>query len=134
MNSHQQQLLQILQIKPVQLRADFLHFQPEHTHIDAHALPNATHVEIPTAEPRQLSDQIPVEFTAFAADIQRALQLCQPHFTWRCSAQLLQSELNGTEILTPELAKLTAPALKQQLWQLLAQYLSPQQADQDEPI
>ncbi|RVU37369.1 hypothetical protein EOE67_10840 [Rheinheimera riviphila] len=133
MNSHQQQLLQLLQIKPVQLHADFSRFQPQHQRIDVHELPNATSVEMPAAEPIQLSNQIPVEFTSFAADIQQALQLCQPQFRWCWSAQLPQSELNGTEIHTPELAALTAPALKQQLWQLMAQYLSPQQADQDEP-
>jgi hypothetical protein len=133
MNSHQQQLLQLLQIKPVQLYAGFQHFQPEHSHISADELPNASIVEVAAAEPMQLWHQIPAEFTSFAADIQQALQLCQPHFTWRWSAQLQQSELNGTEIHTPELAALTAPALKQQLWQLIAPYLSPQQAGHDEP-
>jgi len=133
MNPHQQQLLQLLQIKPVQLYAGFQHFQPEHTKIVADELPNAIVVDTSAAEPMQLSNQIPAEFTAFAADIQQALQLCQPHFTWSWSAQLQQSELNGTEIHTPELAALTAPALKQQLWQLMAPYLSPQQAGHDEP-
>ena len=132
MNSHQQQLLQLLQIKPVQLHAEFLRFQPEHQRSDELALPLATAIEISEVMSMQFSTQIPAEFTCFAADIQRALQLCQPQFSWSWSAQLQQSALNGTALHTPELAALTAPLLKRQLWQLLSPFLSSQQADPDE--
>jgi hypothetical protein len=134
MNSHQQQLLQILQIKPVQLHADFSRFQPfnEAEQLVSPTVSNLTISDTNTSADIVFSHQVPAEFAALAADVQRALQLYLPEFTWRRSAQLQQCELlsaemksaamNSPEIHTPDLVSLANPGLKQQLWQLMSQY------------
>jgi DNA polymerase III psi subunit len=129
MNSHQQQLLQLLQIKPLQLHADFQQFQPLNESSPL-VLPAILNAEINGANASAgiiLSNEIPAEFSALAADIQRALQLYLPDLLWRWSAQLQQCELHSTEIHsteihTPDLAALANPALKQQLWQFMSQH------------
>ncbi len=134
MNSHQQQLLQFLQIKPLQLHADFQHFQPLNAseQLVSPTVSNLAISDSNTSANVIFSLQIPTEFAALAADVQRALQFYLPEITWRRSAQLQQCELltaemNSTEIHTPDLASLANPALKQQLWQLMSQH-----ADHDE--
>ena len=127
MNPHQQQLLQLLQIKTVQLRAEFEQFQP------ADVISQITHNSQPASaavEPQQQTtdlqaiSQVPAEFSALVADIQQALQYYLPDYGWRWSAQLTQSILVENEIQTPELSILRSKVLKQHLWQLISQHSS----------
>ena len=133
MNPHQQQLLQLLQIKSLQLYAGFKHFQPlvEDPHGVTTLVAKTNAVDEPVAESGQWPDQIPQEFTALAADIQLAIQLYLPDFSWFCSRQLQQSALIDRAIHTPDLPALTDPFLKQQLWQLMLQQQVAPQVDQD---
>jgi hypothetical protein len=133
MNSHQQQLLQLLQIKPLQLYAGFQHFQPlsEHPHDVTNLVAKTSAVDQAIAESGQSTEQISLAFTALAADIQLAMQLYLPDFPWVCSRQLQQSALIDNAIHTPDLPALTDPFLKQQLWQLMLQQQVAPQVDQD---
>jgi len=124
MNPHQQQLLQLLQIKPVQLHAEFQHFQPFNESVPV-VLPTMSHGEIIGANASaevMFSNKNPSEFAVLAADIQRAFQLYLPDMVWRWSAQMQQCELHNAEIQTPDLAALANPAFKQQLWQFMSQH------------
>jgi hypothetical protein len=123
MNSHQQQLLQILQIKPLQLYSDFEQFQAEE--LIATLSKQSNSEELTThamAEYLQPISQIPAEFSALAADIQLAIQDYLPNVGWRWSTQLVESELKETEIQTPDFLTLTTSASKRQLWQVMSQY------------
>ncbi|MFN6971326.1 MAG: hypothetical protein ACK4NN_10705 [Rheinheimera sp.] len=122
MNPHQQQLLQILQIRPLQLQVGFEQFQAEEV-IASLAKPSNSEDLTHTIEDHlQPISQIPTEFSALAADIQQAIQEYLPNVGWRWSSQLDVCALQGTEIQTPNLSMLTTAAGKRQLWQVMSQH------------
>ena len=121
MNPHQQQLLQILQIKPLQLQVGFEQFQAEEL-IASLAKPSNSEDLTPAIEDHlQPISQIPTEFSALTADIQQAIQEYLPNVGWRWSSQLDVCALQGTEIQTPNFSMLTTAAGKRQLWQVMSQ-------------
>lgn len=122
MNPHQQRLLQLLQIKPLQLHAGFEKFQAEELIVNISKQSNPEKTTYAIAEHLQTFSQIPAEFSALAADIQQAIQEYLPKVGWRWSTQLVGAELKGTEIQTSNLSNLTTSAAKRQLWQLMSQH------------
>ena len=124
MNPHQQQLLQILQIKPLQLQVGFEQFQAEECIASLEKPSDSEDLTHSMAEHLQPISQIPSEFSALAADIQQAIQEYLPNVGWRWSTQLDVCALQGTEIHTPNLSKLTTAAGKRQLWQVMLQHSS----------
>jgi hypothetical protein len=122
MNPHQQQLLQILQIRHLQLQVGFEQFQAEEV-IASLAKPSNSEDITPAIEVHlQPISQIPTEFSALTADIQQAIQEYLPNVGWRWSSQLDVCALQGTEIQTPNLSMLTTAAGKRQLWQVMSQH------------
>ena len=121
MNPHQQQLLQILQIKPLQLQVGFEQFQAEELIANLAKPSNSENLTHAIEDHLQPISQIPTEFSALAADIQQAIQEYLPNVGWRWSSQLDVCALQGTEIQTPNLSMLTTAAGKRQLWQVMSQ-------------
>ncbi|MBU2280261.1 MAG: hypothetical protein KKB45_15835 [Gammaproteobacteria bacterium] len=136
MNSHQQQLLQLLQIKKIRLHPDFSHFQPETPQAASTSPSEKQHTSqlisefgrtsSPLDEPEQdplAADQaieLSLEHQFFAADIERALTMLTPAIHWSCKDTNHTLALVEDVLYTPSLSALSNPQLKQQLWQLLA--------------
>jgi hypothetical protein len=135
MNSHQQQLLQLLQIKKIRLHSDFSHLQPETPEAASTSPSEKQHASqlisefgrtsSPLDEPKQdplAADQaieLSLEHQLFAADIERALTMLTPAIHWSCKDTNHALSLVEDVLYTPSLSALSNPQLKQQLWQLL---------------
>jgi len=122
MNSQQQQLLHLLQIKPLQLHAGFEKLQAKEVIASISKQANPEETKLATSEHLHPLSQISAEFSALAADIQRAIEEYLPHVGWRWSTQWVEIELKENEILTPDLSTLTSSASKRQLWQVMSQH------------
>lgn len=141
LNTHQQQLLQILRIKPLNLHADFLSCS-EHS---AAKNKDNTYQHQVAAQLPALTEQADAEFSAqtcidtkttpqssaaiewpllqLQQDIQlllqqKSLQL-STKLSWQTKAELTASYLEGHLLYTPDLQSLTNAQTKRQLWQLL---------------
>ncbi len=108
-NSHQQQLLQILNIKTLDLNADFQRFSSD--------LPQKHHLT--DKEPQQLSRDDSTEFALLFSDIQLLLSQLTPTLTWQSQPQATCCYLDADVLITPELSLLQQSTFKRQLWQLL---------------
>jgi hypothetical protein len=118
MNIHQQQLLQLLQITPLKLHANF--------HLDQRESNSLLETTI-----QQAAEQVPLlqsdisalspELTRLADDIQRALAEFHPTLQWRYFTQVQQPCFQQDELWLPELKHLAMPEQKQQLWRLLTE-------------
>lgn len=116
MNTHQQQLLQLLQITPLKLHANFDLGQRESNSLFETTIQQAAE-QVPPL-PSDISALSP-ELTRLADDIQRALAEFHPTLQWRYLAQLKYACVQQDELLLPELTQLAMPEQKQQLWRLL---------------
>ncbi|MCT6700260.1 hypothetical protein [Rheinheimera sp. 4Y26] len=140
LNTHQQQLLQILRIKPLNLHADFLSFS-EHS---AAKNKDNTHQHQVAAQLPASTEQVDAEFSALmGTDTETAAQSCaeiewpllqlqqdiqlllqqksrqlSTKLSWQTKAELTDSYLDGQLLCTPDLQNLTNAQSKRQLWQL----------------
>ncbi len=138
MNSQQQQLLQLLQIKSLSLHTEFLHVQPDFIQLSVATInteqpqsallpdivPGLNCTSPFTLQPvkSMLDKPLSPEEQRLASDIERALALMTSALCWRCTATDTQVRLTDHELFTPAVAQLTDPQLKQQLWQLLTSW------------
>ena len=108
LNSHQQQLLQILNIKSLSLNADFQDFAC---------------TQMPQADVAGNNSQQPtvetLEFALLSSDIRLLLSQLTPEFTWQIEPRASSCYCDAEVLITPELTLLQQATFKRQLWQLL---------------
>ncbi|WP_333796890.1 hypothetical protein [Rheinheimera sp.] len=141
LNTHQQQLLQILRIKPLNLHADFLSFSVQSAveaqnnlvnqrqAVEALALSSdadtgfATSAETTAETAPQSSANIEWPLLQLQQDIQLSLKQKSVQLSaevgWQTSPELNACYLDGMVLHTPALSDLTTAETKRQLWQLL---------------
>ena len=148
LNSHQQQLLQLLNIKPLSLNSDFSAFNsqitPPHDAVDAKLLkPAAGATEHDVHGASEMLTLLPAvdnnissetdnqdkvqyqqaadiaEFGMLFTDIQLLLSQLKPEINWYIQPQATCCSCDGDILITPELMLLQQAAFKRQLWQLL---------------
>lgn len=119
LNPSQRQLLQLLAIQPLQLKACF---QPEKQN-------NSETIADDVAEQTLLCPQLSHSLVQDVAYLlcqspnasPQALQLGALH--WSIQPGAADCVLSGHQLISPELASLTSSALKRQLWACLSHYL-----------
>ncbi len=129
LNTHQQQLLQILNIKTLNLHADFLSFAQNHdgqatvvAPTDTDVLPQVNSAEItPVAATETIKPEplLSPQLLQLQQDIQLLLTQIAPELQWQTGAELSASYRDGQLLHTPPIAALQQSEQKRQLWQLL---------------
>ncbi|MDP4529694.1 hypothetical protein Q3O59_11745 [Alkalimonas delamerensis] len=116
-NASQRQLLKILGIQPLQLRAQF-QFSSKSASED---LDSRSSIQLLCPD---VNHGLVQDVLAFCQQqpvaAEKALLLGTLH--WSIQPELTACQLSEHQLLTPELATLAATALKRQLWQCLSRY------------
>ena len=108
LNTHQQQLLHILNVKTLTLNAEFQQFAL--TPLQQPAL-SSNKSEKSTAEI--------TEFAVLSSDIRLLLSQLTPELSWQIAPDTSCCSCEADVLITPELNLLQQSHLKRQLWQLL---------------
>ncbi len=108
LNSHQQQLLHLLNIKNLSLNTEFQHFAL--TAVQQPAL---------TGDKSQQTTAETTEPMLLASDIRLLLSQLTPQLSWQIEPKASHCYCEADLLITPELSLLQQATLKRQLWQLL---------------
>lgn len=122
-SSAQQQLLQLLKIQPLQLRAEFSNqtLVPALQALDL----NSTTLAAPILAAPEISHAIFLDilslFQQSPVTTESSIQLGS--LSWSIDSHATEVLLTNSKLITPPLSLLQQPTLKRQLWQQLSRYL-----------
>ncbi|MCC5827645.1 hypothetical protein [Alkalimonas sp.] len=120
LNSSQRQLLQLLSIQPLQLKACFQP-QTDMTPDASAADDSAEQIFVCPQVNHPLVQDLAALLQHEPAATPQALQLGA--LRWSIQPGSTECTLSGQQLISPELSTLTSPVLKRQLWHCVSHYL-----------